>query len=368
MAKFHINRKGDATQCRAKTGACPFGSNEQHYSTREEAREAYEKEQSFNNIVKVSSANYKKDIEKQFKTLMNKRAETKKQLEEAFVKRRAPIGYRYDLVISKEEYEQLSEKHKNLSEQADLKAKELRAFKSVPHYEQHFPQAEGLEEAQARMMEFFNFGSGESRFYSNNLSNYTQETLDRYHAGEKQTYINDPLPSDKLLNVLTNDNNGLMSKQQVYSVMIFPEKDLKPVVERLGIENIKVHPMSNGRENGLVYTVKDAYGEDRSFVIYEHRNTDSLIINGRTNWDPDNEDDPLPYAGSSKNDFFAEFGPNEHKQVAETLGFFMKEAQKGELPSDEELVLKAGHRDWKAILSDSVPGFKEWIEEQDNKK
>lgn len=44
MAKYHINSKGEPGVCRAKH-ACPFGSAEEHYDSREKAREAYERGQ-----------------------------------------------------------------------------------------------------------------------------------------------------------------------------------------------------------------------------------------------------------------------------------------------------------------------------------
>lgn len=43
MTKFHINPEtGDAGSCRATQGKCPFGSEEQHYDSANEARTAYE--------------------------------------------------------------------------------------------------------------------------------------------------------------------------------------------------------------------------------------------------------------------------------------------------------------------------------------
>lgn len=44
MAKFHITPKtGNPGSCRAVTGACPFGSTDEHYPTKEAARAAFEK-------------------------------------------------------------------------------------------------------------------------------------------------------------------------------------------------------------------------------------------------------------------------------------------------------------------------------------
>lgn len=42
MAKFHINSSGEAGNCRAEKGGCPFGDDDQHYATAEAASKAYE--------------------------------------------------------------------------------------------------------------------------------------------------------------------------------------------------------------------------------------------------------------------------------------------------------------------------------------
>lgn len=42
MSKFHVTDKGEAGQCRAEKGGCPFGGDAQHYSSPEVARQAYE--------------------------------------------------------------------------------------------------------------------------------------------------------------------------------------------------------------------------------------------------------------------------------------------------------------------------------------
>ena len=39
---YHINNQGNAGQCRAKTGNCPYGGNDRHFPTHQEAREAFE--------------------------------------------------------------------------------------------------------------------------------------------------------------------------------------------------------------------------------------------------------------------------------------------------------------------------------------
>jgi hypothetical protein len=43
LAKFHINRRGDAAQCNAAPGGCPFAKDEDHYASKEGARRAFER-------------------------------------------------------------------------------------------------------------------------------------------------------------------------------------------------------------------------------------------------------------------------------------------------------------------------------------
>lgn len=52
MAKFHIGRGGKAAVCSAKKGKCPYGSDEEHFKTREEAHaEAQKRLSKDNNIL-----------------------------------------------------------------------------------------------------------------------------------------------------------------------------------------------------------------------------------------------------------------------------------------------------------------------------
>jgi len=45
MNKFHINTAGEAGQCKAVNGKCPFGSESEHFTSAEAAREAFEARQ-----------------------------------------------------------------------------------------------------------------------------------------------------------------------------------------------------------------------------------------------------------------------------------------------------------------------------------
>jgi len=43
MAKYHVNGAGDPGVCSAEKGNCPFGGADQHYTTKDGARKAFEK-------------------------------------------------------------------------------------------------------------------------------------------------------------------------------------------------------------------------------------------------------------------------------------------------------------------------------------
>lgn len=161
--------------------------------------------------------------------------------------------------------------------------------------------------------------------------------------------------------VLREDNilrNHISDTQNAYLAGVFPEKELNQRMKEVGVSNVTVSPLINGREVGNVYTVMQPDGNIRSFAVYEHRNSDSIIINGKTNWNPN---EGIPYAGKS-HDYFAEIGHKNYKTAADTLAFFLKEAQSGSLQSDEYLANNAPKLDWNAILEKQLPGFKEFRE------
>lgn len=63
MAKFHINpATGDAGECGATVGACPFGGADEHYGSAEEARGAYESMMSSQAVVTLEKRTLNKDI------------------------------------------------------------------------------------------------------------------------------------------------------------------------------------------------------------------------------------------------------------------------------------------------------------------
>lgn len=95
---------------------------------------------------------------------------------------------------------------------------------------------------------------------------------------------------------------------------------------------ISIRTFTNCRECGLTFiltgiTTDD--GKDISWIpgspmdlnftwcVYEHRNTDSIIINGKEGYISMNGE--LPYAGESKSEYLAEYRYNQHFDAAEKL-------------------------------------------------
>lgn len=54
MAKFHVNNSGEAGQCKATQGGCPFGGDAQHYESSEVARQAFELSMAGSQVPEVS--------------------------------------------------------------------------------------------------------------------------------------------------------------------------------------------------------------------------------------------------------------------------------------------------------------------------
>lgn len=216
----------------------------------------------------------------------------------------------------------------------------------------------GLREAQLENFNNFNkkVFSKDTTIMGDSAINYFDKTLDRVangeeYNGEDESYFTPK--HDRFMGRLESEN-------QLYLSIAFPDNELKKEMDRENISNVSVSTFENGREWGNAYTVMSPDGNTRTFSVYEHRNTDSIIINGKTNWNGTD----LPYAADSKNLFYAEISGEERQRAAKTLAYFMKEAQNGTLNDDETLVKNSPRLDWDAILSEKLPGFSEWKEER----
>lgn len=85
------------------------------------------------------------------------------------------------------------------------------------------------------------------------------------------------------------------------------DKDLKSI-------EIYVRCFMNCRECGLTFTIypKSNRLESKTFCIYEHRNSDEIIINSKVGWG--GFSDQLPYKGESKYEYDVAFRYNEHEK------------------------------------------------------
>ena len=152
---------------------------------------------------------------------------------------------------------------------------------------------------------------------------------------------------------------NIIGDQQLYLNTIFPQKELNNKLEQYGVDNVFVSNFHNGREWGNVYTVMTPDGNAMSFSVYEHRNSDSIIINGKNNWDGEE----LPYTTDSKYDYFGEYSYQDYEQAADSLAMHLKDAQNGNLPSEKYLRDNAPRIDWVNRLSERIPSFKQWYQQ-----
>lgn len=198
------------------------------------------------------------------------------------------------------------------------------------------------------------------------IEDHVETTIERYARGERVECddVQDAPVEDRLLRLVSGQNHMFGNAQRIGLGLVFPRL-LEEAAAKLshGHLSVSVSTFYNCREAGLVYTIMEPSGKLQSFSVYEHRNSDSIIINGCEDWDGES----LPYAADSKNAFYAEIPCGEYSQAADALLFFLREAARGELASSAELVAKAEHLDWNAILSKQIPGFAEWVERHGGK-
>lgn len=85
--------------------------------------------------------------------------------------------------------------------------------------------------------------------------------------------------------------------------------------EELKDIDISVGTFTNCRECGLTFML---YGKNPfTWCVYEHRNSDAIIINGKEGYISVNGE--LPYKSDSKFDFLAEFHYNQSLEAANFL-------------------------------------------------
>ena len=81
--------------------------------------------------------------------------------------------------------------------------------------------------------------------------------------------------------------------------------------------DVVIGAFTNCRECGLTFLVMGKDAKSFTWCVYEHRNSDQIIINGKEGYITINGD--LPYGWDSKYQYIADFDYNQHYEVAEKL-------------------------------------------------
>lgn len=88
--------------------------------------------------------------------------------------------------------------------------------------------------------------------------------------------------------------------------------------------DISVNCFMNCRECGLTFTIQ-RNGGNMTYCVYEHRNSDEIIINGKENWTFLTED--LPYKSNNKYDYIESVGYGQYEEAFRVLrGLILKTA------------------------------------------
>lgn len=88
---------------------------------------------------------------------------------------------------------------------------------------------------------------------------------------------------------------------------------------------LEIKPFDNCRESGYMYRVLGSK-QDCTFCVYEHRNSDEIIINGCLTQDVKSYG---AYGGSSKWDYLYRFSYDEYYAVAKRLGLLLEQCYLG---------------------------------------
>ena len=402
--RYHISAKGTAVKCPAKY-KCRMGDMEKdHFDSKEEAREHFEfqqeaetlsekaRERVLNRILDRPQGSDNPDMHYFKKKYIEKDPTKWDSFDNAALLRaeKSVLAARKgDLDTAIKEYNQIEQKppirqHSWRSSDPGVRSREIKDIAGTEIMSQwgksHTPQRFSSEyekneklvgfdhSTDAAVEKFFSYGFGEKKVKELEEKKYVQESIGRIVNGENDDYQMHPEGMDNgehyesIFYLQPRDRIVAEAKdnQQVYLAFGFPHKELKEEMDKQGIGNVFVSFMQNGRENGLTYTVMAPDASTRTFVVYEHRNKDSIVINGKQNWDGEG----LPYSGDSKESFYDESEYKDYTRVAKNLAFFMKEAQEGRLKDDQTLVRNASRVDYTARIAKMIPGFAEFVERQ----
>lgn len=87
--------------------------------------------------------------------------------------------------------------------------------------------------------------------------------------------------------------------------------------EELKDIEIDVGTFTNCRECGLTFKIMKTGGKSFTWCVYEHRNSDQIIVNGREGYISMNGE--LPYKADSKYDYLNSFDYGNYERCADYL-------------------------------------------------
>jgi len=97
---------------------------------------------------------------------------------------------------------------------------------------------------------------------------------------------------------------------------------------------ISIGTFTNCRECGLTFAVFAENGETFTWCVYEHRNSDSIIINGKDGYITLNGD--LPYCSDNKWQYLGASGCGEHQATADKLANMIIEYAKKNIEKEND--------------------------------
>ena len=119
--------------------------------------------------------------------------------------------------------------------------------------------------------------------------------------------------------VITDDVSTQDTLAEVIKLLLL---DSLKYSEVLGGKSLEIFPFDNCREFGYMYHVIGGE-QDLTFSVYEHRNSDEIIINGCETSDVKSYG---AYNGNSKYSYLKNFSFDQHYQVVKQLRNYLEES------------------------------------------
>lgn len=146
MAKYHVNNEGNPGPCGAEKGNCPFGGEEEHYSSFEDARMAYEQSMSQASVKKLSKQKLSTVASSHFISLLDRNGDVVREGTKDRMENLQPGVYSATLNTSADEKQVLL----HVDEQGRLRYEVVKSFSPQVN-----PTSESVKQAFVETQEAF---------------------------------------------------------------------------------------------------------------------------------------------------------------------------------------------------------------------